>query len=55
MDNYKPPAVKPKVKRGLGRPRRRYGLTLKCILMKWDVRMWTGLNWIRIESRGGLI
>jgi hypothetical protein len=33
-------------KRPLGRPRRRW------IFRKWDVGVWTGFNWLRIETGG---
>jgi hypothetical protein len=35
---------KPEGKRPLGRPRR-----------GWDVGVWTGLSWLRIEACGGLL
>jgi hypothetical protein len=28
-------------------------IILKWIFMKWDVGVWTGLGWIRIETGGG--
>jgi hypothetical protein len=28
-------------------------IILKWIFMKWDVREWTGSNWIRIGTSGG--
>jgi hypothetical protein len=34
--------------RPLGRPRRRWR-----IFRKWDVVVWTGLSWLRIETDGG--
>jgi hypothetical protein len=36
-------------KRPLGRPR----IILKWIFRKWDVEIWTGLSWLRIETGGG--
>ena len=30
-------------------------ITLKCILKKWDGKVWTGLIWLRIGIRRGLI
>jgi hypothetical protein len=33
---------KPEGKRPLGRPRRRWGIILRCIFRKWDVRVETG-------------
>jgi hypothetical protein len=26
---------------------------LECIFRKWDVGLWTGLGWLRIETGGG--
>jgi hypothetical protein len=28
-------------------------IILKLILRKWDVGVWTGLGWLRIETGGG--
>jgi hypothetical protein len=28
-------------------------IILRWILMKWDVRIWTGSSWIRIQTGGG--
>jgi hypothetical protein len=28
-------------------------IILKQIFRKWDVGVWTGLNWLRIETCGG--
>ena len=44
---------KPEGKRTLGRPRRRWWITLEWISRRWDVGMWTGLGWPRIETGGG--
>jgi hypothetical protein len=30
-----------------------WGIILKWILRKWDVGVWTGFGWIRIETGGG--
>ena len=30
-------------------------ITLKCILKKWDRRVWTGLIWLRMGTRRRLI
>ena len=38
---------KPKGKRPLERPRRRW------VDNRWDVGIWTGLGWLRIETGGG--
>jgi hypothetical protein len=43
----------PKEKRPLGIPRRRWGIILRWIFRKWDVGVWTGLGWLRIEVDGG--
>jgi hypothetical protein len=44
---------KPEGKRPLGRPRCRWGIILRRIFRKWDVGVWTGLSWLRIETGGG--
>jgi len=41
---------KPEGKRPLGRPKRRW---VGRISMRWDVGIWTGLGWPRIETGGG--
>ena len=41
---------KPEGKRPLGRPRRRWVDNIK---IRWDVGIWTGLGWLRIETGGG--
>ena len=46
---------KPEVKMSLGRPRLRWGIVLRWILRKWDVGVWTGSNWLRIETHGGYL
>jgi hypothetical protein len=39
-----------------GRPRRRWGIILKCIFKKYESRAWTGVNWFRrIKKSGGLL
>jgi hypothetical protein len=43
---------KPEGKRPLGRPRRRWEYNIK-IFREWDVGVWTGLSWLRIETDGG--
>ena len=40
---------KPEGKRPLGRPRRRWVDNIR----RWDVGIWTGLDWPRIETGGG--
>ena len=44
---------KPEGKRPLGRPKRRWVDNIRWISRRWDVGMWTGLGWPRIETGGG--
>jgi hypothetical protein len=44
---------KPKGKRLLGRPRRRWEDNIKIIFGKWDVGIWTGSSWLRNKTGGG--
>jgi hypothetical protein len=44
---------KPEGKRPLGRPRSRWDDNIKWIFRKWDVGVWTGLSWLRIETGDG--
>jgi len=44
---------KPEGRRLLGRPRRRWWIILGWISRTWDVGIWTGLGWPRIETDGG--
>ena len=44
---------KPEGKRPLGRPRRRWVDNIRRISRRWDVGIWTGLGWPRIETGGG--
>ena len=44
---------KPEGKRTMGRPRRRWRIILGWISSRWDVDIWTGLGWARIETGGG--
>jgi len=44
---------KPEGRRPLGRPRRRWEDILGWISRKWDVGIWTGLGWPKIETGGG--
>jgi hypothetical protein len=30
-------------------------IILRWIFRKWDVRVWTGLSWLRIETGGGYL
>jgi hypothetical protein len=46
---------KPEGKILLGRSRRRYRIILRWIFRKWDVGVWTGSSWLRIETGGGLL
>jgi hypothetical protein len=45
--------VKPEGKRPLGRSRCRWGIILRRIFRKWDVRAWIGLIWLRVGPGGG--
>jgi hypothetical protein len=42
-------------KRTLGRPRCRWWTILKWILERQDGMVWTGSNWLRIGTSGGLL
>jgi hypothetical protein len=44
---------KPEGKRPPGRPRCKWENNIKMDLQKWDVRVWTGLSWLRIETGCG--
>jgi len=45
---------KPEGRRALGRPRRRWVDNIRMDLQEvWDVGIWTGLGWPRIETGGG--
>jgi hypothetical protein len=44
---------KPEGRRPLGRPRRRWEDILRWIFRKWDVGLWTGISWLRIETGVG--
>jgi hypothetical protein len=44
---------KPEGKRPLGRPRCRCVDNIGLICRRWDVGIWTGLGWPRIETGGG--
>jgi hypothetical protein len=44
---------KPEGKRPVGRPRCSWEDNIGRILRKWDVGVWTGLSWLRIETGGG--
>ena len=44
---------KPEGKRPLGLPRRRWVDNIRMDLGRWDVGIWTGLGWPRIQTGGG--
>jgi hypothetical protein len=44
---------KPEGKRPLGNPGIDGRIILRRIFRKWDVGVWTGLSWLRIERGGG--
>ena len=44
---------KPEGRRPLGRPRRRWVGNIRMDTRRWDVGIWTGLGWPRIETGGG--
>ena len=44
---------KPEGRRPLGRPRCNGYIILGWISRRWDVGIWTGLGWPRIETAGG--
>jgi hypothetical protein len=48
---------KPKGKRSLGRPRRRWVNNIKINLREigWDGMVWTRSIWLRVGTRGGLL
>jgi len=50
-DVYRVFVGKPEEKRPFGRPRRRW--EGRWIFRKWDVGVWTGSRWLRIEKGGG--
>jgi len=52
-DVYRVLVGKPEGKRPLGRPKRRWEDNIKMDLQKWDVRVWTGLIWLRMRTGGG--
>jgi hypothetical protein len=47
-------ARKPEGKKPLGRPRRRWVDDIKMDLERWDRIVWTGSNWLKIGTSGGL-
>jgi hypothetical protein len=51
---YRALVGKPEGRRPLGRPRRRWDeVILGWIFRKWNVGVWTGLGWLRIETGVG--
>jgi hypothetical protein len=46
---------KPEGKSQLGRPRRRWENNIKWIFRKWNMGVWIGLSWLRIETDGRLL
>ena len=44
---------KPEGKRLLERPRCRWVDNIRWVFRRWDVGIWTGLGWPRIEIGGG--
>jgi hypothetical protein len=48
---YRVSVGKPEGKRPLGRPRLRRENNIK----KWDVRVWTGLSWLRTQTGDALL
>ena len=44
---------KPEGRGTLGRPRRRWVDNISMNFRRWDVGIWTGLGWPRIETGGG--
>jgi hypothetical protein len=52
-DVYRVLAGKPEGKRPLENPRVNGMMILRWIFRKWDVGVWTGLNWLRIGTSGG--
>jgi hypothetical protein len=50
---YRVSVGRPEEKRPLGRPRCRLEDNIKRVFRDWDVEVWTGLSWLRIETVGG--
>jgi hypothetical protein len=51
-DVYRVLVGKPEGRRPLGRPRYRWEDNIRMDLQEWDVGVWTGLGWLRIETGG---
>jgi hypothetical protein len=52
---YKGLVGKPKGKRPLGRPRRRWEDRIRMDLREIGLRVWIGFDWLRIGAGGGLL
>jgi hypothetical protein len=50
---YRDLVGKPEGKRPLGRRRHRWKDNIKWIVRKWDMKLWTGSSWFRIEKVSG--
>jgi hypothetical protein len=50
---YRVVVAKPEGKRPLGRPSRRWEDNINAVFRKWDVGVWAGWSWLRIETGGG--
>jgi hypothetical protein len=50
---YRVLVKKPERKRPLERPRYRWEDNTKMDIQKWNVGVWTGLSWHRIDTGGG--
>jgi hypothetical protein len=45
--------LKPEGNRPVGRPMCRWKDNIEMDLQEWDVGVWAGLGWLRIETDGG--
>ena len=52
---YKVLVGKPEGNRPLGRPRYRWEDNIKMDIQEVEWRAWTGMNWLRIRTGGGLL
>jgi hypothetical protein len=50
---YRGLVEKPEGKRPMGRPSVDGRIIIRWIFRKWDLGVWTGLSWLRIETGGG--
>ena len=46
---------KPEGRRPLGRPRRRWVDNIRMVSRRWNVGIWNGLGWPRIDRRWTLV